>query len=1784
MIRSLFVVIFFLLSSFQDVQASPFQEWQHKSSKEYAKSLEEGAAKVVVGSNKENMLLLVKRAQQEKRWAAALEQMELLVGKNPSDMGLWLELALIAYHGGAEGSKGSSGFSEYSFYDRAQKAATYVYDHTSDKTQRALALLVYGAASRSSQTTESLLIELVKLVDIKKLRADNPAYADLMPFAYSEFNVDRDSNSPQVCFTFSHPLSEKFKPADYFEITPKIDGAFKIRNTKTCLTGIQFGENYKVTIKEGIPSLFEEKTTESSKLNFLVDDKSPRLNFPTTTYILQKNDDQLIPLTAVNVKRVELTIVRVNERSFLEAFGRRHRDSLDEEISSYDWNDVTNRYGEPLFNGTMEIGGASNATITKQISLSQLVKDLKPGAYGIFVKNAAKGDSYNTLSASQWVLITDIGLTVFKGTTGLDINARFLSTAKASDQVELKLMSYNNQILDTQKTNGEGFAHFDEALMQGKGGNRPAFIFAYGGAGNFAALKLSEPAFDFSDRGVEGRKVPSNFDAFLYTERGVYRPGETVRINGLLRNANAMEIASTPLTFQLVRPDEVVAQTQTLTGNAQGFYEWQLPLSPSSRTGQWSVQVFIDPKKDPIGHTKFSVEDFVPTRLLVTLKSPDPILKLGTPVTLDVVGRFLFGSAAEGLSGEGSLLIQRHPNFFPKFPGYQFGLLDDKFVSTRTELDLPTLDKDGKSKLTVITEPQIDSTVPLQATIQALVRDGGGRPQFGTLRLDVQTYPYMIGIKPDFKNGAIDFQDKTADVTIVTLNSQGEQVPASTLRYALYREEIFYNWSKSDRGGSWEYKPVREDKFLKEGELSTSKSEITKLSLPLEGWGYYRLEVKDPKTGAITSFRFTKGYLSSGSKIMTPDKLTLVQDKPAYAIGETVRLHIQAPFDGEGLLVVVNQGVLEKRNIKVSKAGTDVTLTDSEAWGTGAYVLVSAFRPLQKKDKDVLQNALTPKRAVGLSWVALSAEPRTLKITMTPPKEMKPRQKLNLPVQIQGDLKSQTFVTVAAVDEGILFLTDFHTPKPQDYFFGKRTLGVEMRDLYGKIIDPIPGEMGEIRVGGDEGVLGRNLAALSKRSFRIVSLFQGPVTLDAKGNATVPLEIPDFNGTLRLMLVAYNKSCVGSGDAQLLVRDPIVSEPVFPRFLSVGDTSQMSLSLFNTSDTKKDVKLTVKGEGALTLEPKTLSQTIEKDGSWHTKIPLKGTAIGDGIVTITMSGEGFEPIHRTFELSVRPSTPPKSVKTTLLLQPGESKVLDLKDREGLLPNTQTLDVTASNRIAWDLPTILSSLMAYPYGCVEQTVSRAYAIIYKKDHNILKGDETQEDLDKSLFKALSILAEKQDREGGFPLWSIFEASSDAWLTAYAYDFMTQAKASGIKVPENTYEMAGLWLRNFVKSQSSNSASRDLAAASYALSLLAGQGIIEDGAIRYFFDTYYEKLSHSLSRAQLAMALAKIGDLGRLKVAYKDFNALEDKDPWALPYGSPVRNKAALIKILIDTIKLVPTLTPLGDTVESQIKLLTQEIVGSHNLSTQEMAWLIRAAQALTSKDKGAPAKGDEKIQFAINDKGMQADKTVSETLKEDVVSKGVTVANKGTSSLWVNTVLQGFPKEAAKAIQNGVIVERKYYTLAGQEVNLATQKELTQGDQLIVVLKGELTQKTSPEVDHYMLVVDWLPAGFEIDSGRFAAPISSTEDEDKKDKSKYPLKFPLKFPWDDLSLTLTTEARDDRFVAALELSGEVKKFTLAYRVRATTPGTYTIPGLHVEDMFIPTIYADTAASVLGIKEK
>jgi uncharacterized protein YfaS (alpha-2-macroglobulin family) len=312
-------------------------------------------------------------------------------------------------------------------------------------------------------------------------------------------------------------------------------------------------------------------------------------------------------------------------------------------------------------------------------------------------------------------------------------------------------------------------------------------------------------------------------------------------------------------------------------------------------------------------------------------------------------------------------------------------------------------------------------------------------------------------------------------------------------------------------------------------------------------YGYYRLEVYDPASGAASSNRFYAGWGAAPGTGDTPDKLQLVADKPLYTAGDMAKVLIKAPFAGEVLITIATDRILEAWTVDATPDGRSIEIPVDAAWGPGAYVLASAFRPGREGEHG-------PGRAIGIAWLGLDPAQRSLKVSFDPPADVKPRAAIDLRVKVEGLTDGQqAYVTVAAVDEGVLQLTDFVTPAPQDYFFGKRSLGVYLRDLYGQLIDGRGGKRGEIREGGDANALGQRGAP---PEIKLVALYSGILKLDGQGRASVHLDIPDYNGRLRLMAVAWDASKVGAGELGLVVHDPVVATVALPRFLAPGDRRQ----------------------------------------------------------------------------------------------------------------------------------------------------------------------------------------------------------------------------------------------------------------------------------------------------------------------------------------------------------------------------------------------------------------------------------------------------------------------------------------------------------------------------------------------------------------------------------------------------------------------------------------------------
>src|SRR5262249_1073176 len=435
--------------------------------------------------------------------------------------------------------------------------------------------------------------------------------------------------------------------------------------------------------------------------------------------------------------------------------------------------------------------------------------------------------------------------------------------------------------------------------------------------------------------------------------------------------------------------------------------------------------------------------------------------------------------------------------------------------------------------------------------------------------------------------------------------------------------------------------------------------------------GRYRWEVTDPASGAQSSLRFHVGWWVEAALPDVPDKLEATLDKQSYQPGETAKLFVKAPFAGEAELAIASDRVLALRSFSLPAGGTTLELPVDAAWGTGVYALVSGYRPHAGAAPGTGPGAPRgPGRAVGVAWLSIDASPRTLSAALSAPDVVRPRGPTEIGIKVAGLAANEdAYVTLAAVDEAVLKLTEFDSPAPEKYYFGKRRLGVELRDLYGRLIATNANGVGVRRSGGDQFAR-RSVAGLPDKSSRVVALFSGIVKLDKDGAAKIKFDIPDFQGQLRLMAVAYSAKKLGSATGTTTVRDPVVTMVSLPRFLAPGDTSQIGVVINNLEGSAGDYHLKLAASGAGTFAaPAERTIALAAGQNFSGSFPLSATTIGNVALHLELAGPGDLKIARDFIVGVRPAQAYQLRRFVGRLEPGQSVTLDDGGADEFLPGT-----------------------------------------------------------------------------------------------------------------------------------------------------------------------------------------------------------------------------------------------------------------------------------------------------------------------------------------------------------------------------------------------------------------------------------------------------------------------------------------------------------------------------------
>jgi uncharacterized protein YfaS (alpha-2-macroglobulin family) len=1648
---------------------------------------------------------------------------------------------LIAYSRAISSQKNMKAKKRRLVQEVAISAALVAYRVAGTPAMRASALntLAEGLVARKQWwpaiKSYKMSLSLVRSAGIQKKLSDLRANHG---FRISKHSVDSDTANPRICIRFSENLKKETDFTRFVRIDGKIPGAVKLKGQRQlCLEGVKHAESYSIDVRAGLPSAMEgEALARTVTLKAYVRDRAAAVRFTGNGFVLPRIGSQGIPVVSVNTSMVDIEIYRVDERNLMTIL---KSDRFGRQISAYRATRIGESSGEKIWQGKLEIAQKRNQEVTTSFPVTEALPVRKPGVYVMTAKPArGKGES-DYSRATQWFVISDIGLTSFSGTDGLHVFTRSLSSAQSLGHVKLRLVARNNKVLAQAQSDERGYARFDRGFIRGEGGNAPALLIAEGEKGDTVLIDLAKSAFDLSDRGVSGRTAPPPMDAYLYTERGIYRPGAAVHVVALLRNPEAQAIKGVALTLVVSRPDGVEYRRYSLKDSGQGGYAKDIPLINSVMRGTWRLAVYADPKKDALAETSILVEDFIPDRFEFSLSSAAKWLLPDQDIPLKISGRFLYGAPAADMRLSGDVRI-RSARRLPGFEGYSFGLADEERQDDRYPLEnLPRTDASGAAVVRVRIADLPITSGPLKARISVRMSEAGGRAVERVLNLPVKPQNPMIGIKPLFKDELVG-EGEMARFDVLAVGADGKARAMNGLKWELVKLERSFQWYRSD--GEWNYESVEFTKRVANGVLDVGANGAARIEAKVD-WGSYRLEISSgDEDGPASSLAFSAGWYSADANADTPDFLEVALDKPVYRAGDVARVKLSPRYDGMALVTVMGERLLAMKMVKVTKGNSEVDFTVGKDWGAGAYVTATLYRPMDAV------HSRNPARAIGVSWLKVDNSARTIGITFDLPEKFRSGKPLNLPVSLSGlEAGEEAYVTVAAVDVGILNLTGFKPPAPEAWYFGQRELGMEIRDLYGRLINGMLGVRGKIRTGSGEDEGEEMSMQGTPPAQKPVSLFSGIVRVGNDGKAVVTLEVPEFNGSLRLMAVAWSNTRLGHAARDLIVRDPVVITASLPRFLAPGDASRLLLEITNTDGPAGIYTLDLQMPPQLGLyEQKTSwSVNLAKGGKSSLFIPFFSRQVGVGKILLRLHHASGVDVSRKLAFGVRAAQPVSNKRIVLPLPPqGQGDIsLNANMLAGLRPETAAMSVSISRIGQLDLPGLLAGLDRYPYGCTEQVTSRALPLLYLGDVAKSAGLETETPNRERVQKAINKVLTRQDYSGGFGLWR--PDSDNLWLSAYVTDFLTRAREQNYSVPFEAFEKALSNLENQVSyNRKIRNQGRDIA---YALYVLARNGRASLGDLRYFADSRLEAFTSPMARAQLGAAFTYFGDKMRATALFKAAMALlpsAKADPLRSDFGSRLRDVAAVMAFDAQS---SPPLVPLGPLMQR----LKQRRAETPSASTQEKAWLLLAAHALL--------KGDETIALRIN--GETKNGHLFARYPSSVLAgKPLNIVNGGSEPLEAVVTLTGIPIRPEPAGGNGFRIERLYYNLKGEKVSTAA---LQQTRRLIVVLK---VHEEKPAKSR-LLVVDRLPAGLEIDNPSLVTS-ASLEGFDWLPRSDE---------------TAHREFRDDRFVAAVERSpDDGRDFTLAYMVRAVSPGSFVNPPAVVENMYKPHLNARTATGRIEIK--
>ena len=1636
-------------------------------------------------------------------------------------------------------------------------------------------------------------------------------------------DVRESDGTPYISVSFNAPvLSDTVEP--YLEVTPAVDyqvtsdyrnirihGDFKRRTT------------YTLKIRRGLTARNDAVLKGDYMTQFRIPDIRPQLRFLGDGFFLARRGHLNLGLTTINVKRVELNIEKVFANNLIY-------------VSRLDrWSRWSQNLGKPVHSEVLDIPPQLNEEVTTPISLEDYLADEHVGIFKVVAQNADR----HWDRAHQWVLITDLGISAKRAGNNLYVWVKSIATGAPVPAARVQLISDNNQTLLSGTTNWAGFIEFTEVAEKTE--DFIPFMITVAKRDELAFIQLDRHEIATADFDIAGPAyLQKGYEAFLWTSRGVYRPGETVQLAGIVRGPKQVTPEPLPTRIKIFSPDGRIMRELRQQTHKSGACEVKIPIPEYALTGNYIAKMQIADRV--VGSTRFQVEEFMPDRMKVAITVDKPSYKLGDEISIEVNAMNLFGPPAVGRKIQASCQLQAVPFVVsddalpPGTDAAKFNQERDsdvnvkgtrswlssfvfgntrQFESQRIELGEAKTDAEGKARYQFTVPATLKAPSLLNGILTATVSEVGGRAVTASHRVVIHPYSHYAGVRRTTTgevkiNQLVRFDYVAVDDTMAV-------TPGRALKLSFHK----VHWNtilRQNAAGRYAYVSEPQVTEVKNYALTSAETAQTATFTPTD-YGEYRVRIEDIESTATAEIDFyVSGWRNTPVSMEHPTRLDLVLDKPAYRPGQTAKLNIKAPFPGTLLLTVERERVLSHRTIVMKENTASVSIPVRSGYKPNVYLSATLTRIIPMDTVSQIDNkSLLPARAFGVIPLKIDATRRRLSIEMSLKSDsdqhkrtrltdnrgkpitdgfqseavVRPNSEINIAFEVHGRRSWQKYdVCIAAVDEGILALTDFQTPNPHDFFYQQRGLKTRSFDLYSGILPEIADVTDNSSTGGDgaaRGLRRKRLNTSSIRRVQPVSLWSGFVQTDGNGRGTVQFKIPQFNGKLRVIAVAFAGADYGATEAYVTVREPIVLTPTFPRFLAGGDKIRVPVTLFNGTGETGEFTIKLQGSGDVQLlsastgntsetipentpekpaqlpkiEPPGHELSVEKTVETGTEAQVFFDIRAQdalGAVNFNLSAEGnSETTQMDVKLPLRSVAPPVTKTGHGVVRSGEP--VDLILPANLIADSSEFSLTLSPFPNIAFSDSLRYLVRYPHGCLEQTTSKVFPLLYFSDlaRSVEPMLAAEDSVDHYITSGITKLESMLMSNNQFSYWP-GGTYANPWSSIYASHFLVEARKAGYEVSDRVYNamLEGLKTRAKFSPDTENENDpkkirANIAVATYCTYVLAAAGQPDRGTMHYLKNRGASGLS-DYSHFQLAGAYALSGELetalSMLPVSVSpSFNG-KGNPGWETggTFNSPIRAQAIMLDVLTEVNENHPSIPML-------VKNLSEATSdGNRWRTTQDNAFAFLALGKIMKKQADTDYSGTLKL----NGEHF-ADFDATETRYTDAEWDGARIELniEGEGSCYYYWSAFGIQRDSfIEEYERELQVRRRYFNKDGQELT----GTFVHGDLIV----SEITVKALTANLENVVVVDMLPTGFEVENPRLES------------RAGIPWLKAQDFKPDYIDI------RDDRliFFGTFPRQRERKFY---YALRAVTQGEFTLPPIAAEAMYDPTKSAVTGSMSIKV---